>query len=228
MLIWIRNIVFPRKLADLQFGDWGTKEICEFAICGLIITFLQICNLQTSTPQEFADVRLQNEPKNLRICDMRTNRKNLRAHLWWESVPGDWRSALHGIPLHLYFVYGSDSQECKKANSKKNTSPTRKLLVLFSFSYWEDTTFLVTKQLLFQLKRDKSSLFVSGQSFPWLKGRCAEGILPPWRPFCLLPPCERSSSASFCCLRAEAGRSRWRKRGAHGAEFSAPSWSWKS
>ncbi len=45
--------------------------------CGLIITNLRIYNLRTSTPQKFADLRLRKEPKNLRICDLRTNKKNM-------------------------------------------------------------------------------------------------------------------------------------------------------
>jgi len=30
-------------------------------------------NLRTGTPKKFADLRLRNEPKNLRICDLRTS-----------------------------------------------------------------------------------------------------------------------------------------------------------
>jgi hypothetical protein len=30
----------------LQFADWGTQEMCGFAIYGLIITNLWICDLQ--------------------------------------------------------------------------------------------------------------------------------------------------------------------------------------
>jgi hypothetical protein len=33
-------------------------------------------------PQKFADLPLQNEPKNLRVCHLQTNQKNLCAHLW--------------------------------------------------------------------------------------------------------------------------------------------------
>ncbi len=52
-----------------------TKEIYEFAICGLIITNSHICDLRTGTPQKFADLRLPNELQNLRICGLRTNSK---------------------------------------------------------------------------------------------------------------------------------------------------------
>ncbi len=41
----------------------------------LMIKNLRICNLQTDTPIKFADLRLQNEPKNLRIYDFRTKKK---------------------------------------------------------------------------------------------------------------------------------------------------------
>jgi hypothetical protein len=41
-------------------------------IFGLIITNLRIYDLRTGTPQKYAGLRLRNEPKNLRICDLRT------------------------------------------------------------------------------------------------------------------------------------------------------------
>jgi hypothetical protein len=44
-----KHCLFPCKFADLRFADWDTKEIC-----GLL---------------------LQNEAKNLRICNLRFNRK---------------------------------------------------------------------------------------------------------------------------------------------------------
>ncbi len=70
MRTWTRNNAF--FLANLWICnlDWDTKEICGFAICGLIITNLWICDLRTGSPQKFADLRLRNEPKNLR-----TNKK---------------------------------------------------------------------------------------------------------------------------------------------------------
>jgi hypothetical protein len=40
---------------------------------------VRIFDLRTDTLQKSADLRLRNEPKNLRICDLRTNNKNLRA-----------------------------------------------------------------------------------------------------------------------------------------------------
>ncbi len=43
-------------------------------ICGLIIN-LRICDLQTATPNKFADLQQRNKPKNLRICDLQTLKK---------------------------------------------------------------------------------------------------------------------------------------------------------
>ena len=62
MWIWTKNHAFSLK-------------ICGFAVCGIIITNLQIGDFWTGTRQKFADLRLRNEPKNLRICDLRTNKK---------------------------------------------------------------------------------------------------------------------------------------------------------
>ncbi len=42
---------------QIQFG---------FAICESIITCVRICDLRTGTSQKFGDLRLRNEPKNLR------------------------------------------------------------------------------------------------------------------------------------------------------------------
>ncbi len=79
MRIWIRNTDFflanlriytncglghegnlRIKFADVRFADWHTSEICGF------------CDMR-------------NEPKNLRICDLLANKKNLRAHLLSEN-----------------------------------------------------------------------------------------------------------------------------------------------
>ncbi len=43
--------------------DWDTKEICGFAIYGLIITNFRICNCRIS--QEFADLRFADQPKKI-------------------------------------------------------------------------------------------------------------------------------------------------------------------
>jgi hypothetical protein len=88
MRTWIRNTAFfladlrtgtPRKFVDLRFADLRFANlrfaICGFEICGLIITNLWISNLRTGRPQKFADLRLRNEPKNFRICDLRTKKK---------------------------------------------------------------------------------------------------------------------------------------------------------
>ncbi len=34
-----------------------------------------ICDLRTGTPQKFADLQFRNEPTNLRIYDLRTNKE---------------------------------------------------------------------------------------------------------------------------------------------------------
>ncbi len=59
MRIWIRNTYFSLK-------------ICGFAICGLFITYLLICDLLTGIPQKLADLQLRNE---------QAYKKNLRVHL---------------------------------------------------------------------------------------------------------------------------------------------------
>jgi hypothetical protein len=43
-------------------------------ICDLRINHkkLRVCDLRTNTPKKFADLRLRNEPKNLRNGDLRT------------------------------------------------------------------------------------------------------------------------------------------------------------
>jgi hypothetical protein len=53
-----KHCFFPCKFADLRFADWDIKEICGFAIWGLVITnlWIAICGL--------AHLR------NLRICGL--------------------------------------------------------------------------------------------------------------------------------------------------------------
>jgi hypothetical protein len=70
-----KYFLFPCKFPNWRFADWATKEIC-----GLIITNLRICDLRTGITHKFEDLRLRNEPKNLRVRDLRTY-KNLRANL---------------------------------------------------------------------------------------------------------------------------------------------------
>jgi hypothetical protein len=44
---------------------------------------LRICDSLTGTPHKFADLLLRNEPKNLQILDLGTNKKKyFQAHLW--------------------------------------------------------------------------------------------------------------------------------------------------
>ncbi len=73
MWIWVRNTAF--FLANLRICDLWTGTQMKFAICGLLITSLRIWDLRTGAPQKFADLQLRNEPKNLWICSLRTNKK---------------------------------------------------------------------------------------------------------------------------------------------------------
>ncbi len=77
MRIWIRNTAFSMQICWFALGlrqqgncGFADSQICGFAICGLIITNLWICDLRTGTSKKFSDLRLRNEPKNLR-----TNKK---------------------------------------------------------------------------------------------------------------------------------------------------------
>jgi hypothetical protein len=51
-------------------------------ICDLWINHknLLICDFWTNSPRKFADMRLRNERKNLRICNLRTLKISLLAH----------------------------------------------------------------------------------------------------------------------------------------------------
>jgi hypothetical protein len=80
-------------------------ESCEFAIGGLNIKNLLICDLRTGTPQKFAALRLQNEPKNLWICDLRTFLKSLLAHLCKQQGI---RKSVCGQPVDAYGLPFSD------------------------------------------------------------------------------------------------------------------------
>jgi hypothetical protein len=51
------------RVADLRFADWEAKEICAFAICGLIITNLRICGLAYHRNFQICDCGM-----SLRIC----------------------------------------------------------------------------------------------------------------------------------------------------------------
>ncbi len=94
MRIWIRNTVFC--LANLQI-----------AICGLGHQGnSRICGLWTGTHKKLMDLRLRNEPKNYRICDMRTDTKICL--LWsaciWGRKWSDRNSTTTFLFLYL-FVY---------------------------------------------------------------------------------------------------------------------------
>jgi hypothetical protein len=60
MRIWIRNTDFSLRICYLRINN---------------LPNLLISNLRTGIPQKFADLRLWNETTNLRICDLRTNKK---------------------------------------------------------------------------------------------------------------------------------------------------------
>ncbi len=81
MRIWTRNTAFSLQICGFATCGLGHQG----KICGLIVKNLRICYLRTGTPQKVADLQLRNEPKNLPICDLRTNKKNLRAHLCLEA-----------------------------------------------------------------------------------------------------------------------------------------------
>jgi hypothetical protein len=55
-----------RKFADLN----NLLDLLTFSKCGP----LRICDLRTGTHKKFADLRKRNEPKNSRICELRTKK----------------------------------------------------------------------------------------------------------------------------------------------------------
>jgi hypothetical protein len=67
MRIWIRNTAFSFQIFGFPICGLGHQG--NLRICGLIITNLRTCDLRTCTPKNIADLRLQNEPKNLRFAD---------------------------------------------------------------------------------------------------------------------------------------------------------------
>ncbi len=83
---------------DLRFADWDTKEICGFAILGLIITYLRICDLRTGTPRKFADLPL-------RISDWLTKKKICLPTLTFFS--GTLHRNKHPICICLGWLYAS-------------------------------------------------------------------------------------------------------------------------
>jgi hypothetical protein len=70
MRIWMRNMVFflaKLRICNCGLGHLGNLLICDFRIS------LQLCGLQFAdyiTAQNFAELRLWNDPKNLRICGL--------------------------------------------------------------------------------------------------------------------------------------------------------------
>jgi hypothetical protein len=89
LLAWVKNILEANQCGFGSETLLFSVLMCGFAICGLIFTNLRICGLRIGTPKKFVDLRLQNEPKNLRICDLRTKQKKLRVHLCprYYSIP---------------------------------------------------------------------------------------------------------------------------------------------
>jgi hypothetical protein len=72
MRIWIRNTALFLAII-CGVGHQGNLWICD-----LRINHYKFANLRFvdhNTPQKFADLRLRNELKKLRICDLRTNQK---------------------------------------------------------------------------------------------------------------------------------------------------------
>jgi hypothetical protein len=66
--------------ADLRFADPTFVVIghVDLLVGDLRINhnFFWICDSRSGTPEEFADLRSRNAPKNLRICDLRTSEKS--------------------------------------------------------------------------------------------------------------------------------------------------------
>ncbi len=74
MWIWIRNtVVF--FLANLHLWTGTPHKFADLLLRNEPKN-LRISDLRTGTPHKFADMLLRKEPKNLRICDMRNNKKN--------------------------------------------------------------------------------------------------------------------------------------------------------
>ncbi len=66
-------------------------------------TFFRLCDLWKGTPNKFADLRLRNWSKNLRICDLRTFEKSLLAHPCSLLVSCTYTS-VRGIFWFLFFL----------------------------------------------------------------------------------------------------------------------------
>ncbi len=62
-------------MAFNAFGTVRDRVVQHFVeICGF-------CDLRPGTPKKFKDLRLLNESKNLKICDLQISKKSLLAHL---------------------------------------------------------------------------------------------------------------------------------------------------
>jgi hypothetical protein len=80
----VAHFIFLRDVWIRTQRLFGLGDKRNLLICDLRINHYKLADLRFAdyTPWEFADLRLLNEPKNLRICDLRTKiKKNLRVHL---------------------------------------------------------------------------------------------------------------------------------------------------
>jgi hypothetical protein len=90
--------------ADLRFANHIILCFADPVIFRwLTITILRICDLRTGTPQKFADLRLQNEPKHLQIYDLRTNKKNFLTN---------WQDLSYSM-LHTFFMWKYEMCSCR-------------------------------------------------------------------------------------------------------------------
>jgi hypothetical protein len=88
--LYIIKKSFIKRLLG-QFWDRAVQYFVE-----------KLCDLWKGTPNKFADLRLRNWSKNLRICDLRTFEKSLLAHLCSLLVSSTYTS-VRGIFWFLFF-----------------------------------------------------------------------------------------------------------------------------
>jgi hypothetical protein len=78
-IMLLLKFVFNKKSSKKTTFSTVLRQSCRIfcrnlRICNdrIINIKLRICDLRTGIPKKFADLRLRNEPKNLRICDLQT------------------------------------------------------------------------------------------------------------------------------------------------------------
>jgi hypothetical protein len=73
------------RFADLRFAEsiifCCLKTSANPEIHNFLLTNLRTCDSRIGSPPIFEDLRSRYKPKNLRICDLRNNKKHLRGHL---------------------------------------------------------------------------------------------------------------------------------------------------